>query len=154
MIEISQMLNVSHPFLFESEDILLMIVIPKKLQCAVTTFVDYIINRVATEDINQLKVKTEQMDEIIEKELKERNVYLNKTNEQSILSFHGKGSMKAKGQLYTPTRSMEFMITFDILDHNLKKQEDVKWRSQYEFEKHRQHGITTDHSGPNQQTWS
>ena len=65
------------------------------------TFVDDIITRVATYDINQLKVKTEQMDEIIEKELKERNVYLNKTKEQSIWSFHGKGSMKAKGQLYT-----------------------------------------------------
>ena len=65
------------------------------------TFVDDIINRVATDDINQLKVKTEQMDEIIEKELTERNVYLNKTKEQSILSFHGTGSMKVKGQLYT-----------------------------------------------------
>ena len=61
-----------------------MIGIPNKFQCAVITFVDDIINRVATGDINQLKVKTEQMDEIIEKELKERNVYLNNTKEQSI----------------------------------------------------------------------
>ena len=78
-----------------------MIGAPKNVQCVVITFVDDIINRVATEDINQLKVKIEQMDEIIEKEFKERNVYLNKTTEQSIWSFHGKGSMKVKGQLYT-----------------------------------------------------
>ena len=80
---------------------MLIIGIPKKVQCVVITFVNDIINRVATEDINQLKVKIEQVDDIIEKELKERNVYLNKTKEQSILSFHGKGSVKAKGQLYT-----------------------------------------------------
>ena len=97
------MLNGSHPYVFESEHHILMIGIPEKVKCPVTTFVNDIINKVAADNINQLKVKTEQMDEIIEKELKERNVFLNKTKEQSILSFHGKGSMTAEGQLYTNT---------------------------------------------------
>ena len=83
--------------MFVSEDPMLMIGTQKHVQCAVTTFVNDIINRVATDDINQLKVKTEQMDEIIEKELKERNVYLNTTNLQSIWSFHGNGSVKVEG---------------------------------------------------------
>ena len=100
-IEVSPMLNGSHLFLFEAEDLILMIGTHKKIQCAVTTFVDDIINRVATNDIKQLTGKTEQMDEIIQKELNERHVYLNKTKEQSIWSFHGKGAMKTKAQLYT-----------------------------------------------------
>ena len=73
------------------------------IQCAAISFVYDIINRVATNDIKQLKIKIEEVDGVTEKELKERHVYLNKTTEQSILSFHGKGSMTAEGQLYTNT---------------------------------------------------
>ena len=54
------------------------------IQCADFICVDDIINRVATNDINQAQIKTEEMDDVIEKQFEERNVLLNRTEEQSI----------------------------------------------------------------------
>ena len=129
-----------------------MIGILNTVQCAVVTFVDDIINRVAANDINQLKIKTEEINGVIEKKLTERNVYLNNNKEQSIWRFHGTGSWQPKLS-YTQSSCMALMNTLGILAHNLKNEEDAKLKSQYVFKKHKLHGITTRASGPRDATY-
>ena len=62
---------------------------------------DDIINRVATNDINELRFTTEEMYEVIKKQLAMINVFLNNNKAQSIWRYHGEGSVAAKVQLYT-----------------------------------------------------
>ena len=78
-IEVSPMFFGSHSFLFEPEDPICLLGTPTAIQWAAATFFDDIINRVADNDIKELKIKTEEMDEVIEKQLEMSNVFLNRT---------------------------------------------------------------------------
>ena len=71
------MLNGSHRFYLRRKILIVFIGTPKQIQCAAITFVDDVINRVATNDINELEINTKEMDEIIDGQLAMRNVVLN-----------------------------------------------------------------------------
>ena len=150
-IEISPMMNGNHPYLFEAADPITMTGTPKKVQCATTSFVDDIINRVANKDMQKTKGNTEAMDKIIEEELNKRNVYLNKSKEQPIWNLHGKGAMMMKAQIYSNEEhgiGDHLRYLGPQLEENGRCQVEVTLRI---VETHTQFLIITKPSGPNQQ---
>ena len=73
----------------------------KQIQCAITTFVDNTINRVASEDLEEVEDKMVEMDSFIKDELLMIYVHRNVSKEPSIWQLSGKRSEAKKAELCT-----------------------------------------------------